>query len=92
MPPTLLSTHTEPLLMFCTAMFSGLPFAQTTHDPDQLQEYFPPQFRPKSRKEAEYMMNWYNWVVSAERDKIQLDYENRARMFLCKQNKEAENM
>lgn len=73
-------------------IIAGLPFAQTTHEPQQLMEHFPPQFRPKSRKEAEYMMHWYNWVVSAERDRIQLDYENQARKYLCRQNKEAENM
>lgn len=38
------------------------------------------------------MMNWANWVTCAERDRQQQEYEDRARVYLCLQNKEAENM
>lgn len=82
--------HPPFLVAYCFS--TGLRFAQTTQEPQQLQQYFPPQLRPRSRKEAEYAMNWANMVFCAERDKIQLNYEDKARWYMCQQNTEAENM
>jgi hypothetical protein len=54
--------------------------------------HIPPEWRPRSRAEADYRIRWSNWVGTLERQRVQLEYENNARRYLSAQNKESENM
>jgi hypothetical protein len=72
--------------------FAGLAQAQTIHEPDRLMSHIPPEWRPRSRAEADYRIRWTNWISTLERQRVQLEYENNARRYLSAQNKESENM
>ncbi|KAF8062765.1 PAPS4 [Scenedesmus sp. PABB004] len=71
---------------------AGLPWATTIVEPEQKQQFMPPEWRPRSRAAADYWLRYTNWVTTFERDWRQEEYESNARRFLCAQNKESENI
>eukprot|EP00775_Hariotina_reticulata_P007653 gene7653-7856_t len=70
---------------------AGLAQAETQPEPAVQLQYMPEEFKPRSRREAEYLIKWTNWVGQQERRARQFNYEEKARYYMCTQNKESHN-